>query len=195
MAEGPMRAADIDLDLLRSGIRLMALRALGDPDVADDVTQETLSRAIEVLRAPETTANLGAYLAGIARHVIADYFRASARVVSIDQVDAGALHAAGPDPLAALCAEDELARVRHALAVLSDDDRELFRLCYVDGLTPTKIAERLGIPADRVRQRKLRALERLRVVFDGVRIDPHAGRVAPTINTGHPLAEGFGGTE
>lgn len=195
MAEGPARAEDVDLDLLRSGIRLMALRALADPDAADEVAQETLARAIDVLRCPDRTASLGAYLAGIARHIIADHFRANARVVSIDQVDAEVLQVDGPDMLEALCAQDELARVRHALAELSDDDRELFQLCYFEELTPTAIAERLGVPPERIRQRKLRALRRLRVVFDAVTPSGHAERSAPTLHVGNTLAEGLGSAE
>ena len=195
MVEGPARAAEVDLDLLRSGIRLMALRALGDPDAADDVAQETLVRAIEVLRCPERTSNLGAYLAGIARHVIADYFRANARVVSIDQVDADVLDADAVDPLTALCEEDELARVRQALAELSDDDRELFQMCYFEELTLTMIAARLGAPPERIRQRKLRALRRFRLAFDAITPSGHVGRPAPTVNVGNLLADGLGSVE
>jgi len=195
MAEGPASASDVDLDLLRSGIRLMALRALGDPDAADEVAQETLARAIDVLRCPDRTASLGAYLAGIARHIIADHFRANARVVSIDQVDAEVLHVDGPDTLEVLCTQDELARVHHALAELSEDDRELFQLCYFEELTPTAIASRLGVPPERIRQRKLRALQRLRLAFDGVTMLRHAARPAPTLQVGNPLAEGTGSVE
>src|ERR1700674_4454018 len=102
MADGPTTAS-VDLELLRSGIRLMALRALGDADAADDVAQESLARAVDVLRCPP--ANLGAYVAGIARHVIADHFRMRQRVVPLDQLSADALPAAGADALTVLCSE------------------------------------------------------------------------------------------
>ena len=192
MAEDAASPKGIDLELLRSGIRLMALRALGDPDTADEVAQETLARAVDVLRCPGKTANLGAYVAGIARHVIADHFRAKGRLVSIDQVDPDALHTDSIDSLTALCSEDELARVRLAISDLSADDRELVRLCYFEGLTPTKIAERLGVPPERIRQRKLRALQRLRIAFDGVAPLRHVEASRPTIETEVSRADALG---
>ena len=189
MQEGSAVASDSDLELLRSGIRLMALRALGDPDAADEVAQESLARAVEVIRCSEKTANLGAYVAGIARHVIADRFRAEARIVSIDRVDSEALRDETTDVLTLLCSEGEMASVRLALAQLSDDDRDLLRLCYFEGLTPTEIAGRMGVPPERIRQRKLRALERLRIAFGGHAQSGHAGAPEPRINVGTRSAE------
>jgi len=189
MQQGSTAASDTDLELLRSGIRLMALRALGDPDAADEVAQESLTRALEVIRCPEKTANLGAYVAGIARHVIADRFRAKARIVSIDQVDSHAFRDEATDVLTVLCSEGELAGVRVALAELSQDDRDLLRLCYFEGLTPTEVAGRMGMPPDRIRQRKLRALLRLRTAFDGRAQAGHAGVPAPSVIVGIRSAE------
>jgi RNA polymerase sigma-70 factor (ECF subfamily) len=184
MQEGSAATSDSDLELLRSGIRLMALRALGDPDAADEVAQESLARALEVLRCPEKTANLGAYIAGIARHVIADRFRATARIVSIDLVDSDVLRDKATDALTALCSDGELAAVRLALEELSDDDRDLLRLCYFEGLTPTEVAGRMGMPPERIRQRKLRALQRLRTAFDVGAQMRHAGVSAPRVSVG-----------
>ena len=192
MAEGAASPKGVELELLRSGIRLMALRALGDPDTADEVAQETLARAVDVLRCPGKTANLGAYVAGIARHVIADHFRANGRLVSINQVDPDLLPTDRIDSLTALCSEDELARLHLAIGDLSADDRELVRLCYFEGLTPTIIAERLGAPPERIRQRKLRALQRLRIAFHGIAHLRHAGTSAPTIETGVSRADALG---
>jgi len=177
---GKHSAVETDLELLRSGIRLMALRAIGDPDVADEVAQETMARAVEVLRCPEKTDSLGAYVAGIARHVIADHFRSKARTVSLEDVAQETLLDDVADPLAVLCSAGELKQVREALTTLSHDDRELVHLVYFDGLTPTELAQRMGVPPERIRQRKLRALQRLRTAFDGVTQSRHADASAPT---------------
>jgi RNA polymerase sigma-70 factor (ECF subfamily) len=195
MPEGSTSAAGIDLDLIRSGIRLMALRALGDADLADEVAQESLVRAIDVLRLPDGALNVGAYVAGIARHVIADHFRARQRVVSLDQAIVEEIPDGRADALTLLCSAGERLRVRDALAQLSADDRELMRLSYFEGLTPTEIAQQLGVPADRVRQRKLRALLRLRAAFDGAIPSRHAGRPEPTITAGITLNEARRSTE
>ncbi len=184
MPESPSNAAHVDLELLRSGILLMALRALGDPEAAEEVAQEALSRAVDVIRSPGVTANLGAYVAGIARHVIADHFRAKERVGSISRAAFEAVRDDSTDPLTVLCSEEAVAGVRGALAGLAPADRELVTLCYFDDLSPTEIAKRLGVPPERVRQRKLRALQRLRAAFETVTSVRHASRPAPTDRTG-----------
>jgi RNA polymerase sigma-70 factor (ECF subfamily) len=156
------------LELLRSGLRIMALRALHDADAAEDVAQETLARALAVLRAgrridPE---ELGAFVGGIARHVIADRHRAQRREVPLHALPDGP-PAVVPDALAALVSADQHARLRKALAGLSAADRELLRLSFFDDLSPSDLARRLGAPAERIRKRKSRALERLRRAFFG----------------------------
>jgi RNA polymerase sigma-70 factor (ECF subfamily) len=173
----------------------MALRALGDPDAADEVAQETLARALDVIRRPEKTANLGAYVAGIARHVIADRFRANGRIVSIDRVESEAVRDEATDVLTTLCSEGELAAVRVALGELSANDRDLLRVCYFEDLTPTEVAERMGVPPERIRQRKLRALQRLRTSFDAGAQARHVGVPAPRIKVGTTSAEELGNTK
>jgi DNA-directed RNA polymerase specialized sigma24 family protein len=53
----------------------------------------------------------------------------------------------------------------HALASLPAVDRELLECCFVQGERVAAIAARTGEPADRIRKRKSRALERMREVL------------------------------
>jgi len=144
---------------------MVALRALGDADLAEDVAQEALSRGIAAAEAGRLTAddNVGAYLHGIARHVIADTRRAQGRELPVPS-------SLEPPPVPAvalgkLVTEDERARVRRALARLSERDREILRLAFYDDLNSAEIAARLDEPAARIRKRKSRAVERLREAF------------------------------
>lgn len=157
------------LEELRPGLRVVATCALGNADAADEAVQETLARAVVALGRGQLAdpAKLPAFVAGIARHVIADTLRARGRVISIDSVPAAGHLSSDPDALGALVSADERARVRTELARLPAADRELLRLCYFEGLTPGEIAGHLGEPAERVRKRKSRALERLRRAFRG----------------------------
>jgi RNA polymerase sigma-70 factor (ECF subfamily) len=111
----------------------------------------------------EHPERLGAFVAGIARHVIADALRHRRRVVplSADAVKAAEI----PDTLERLVSEAEREGVRRGLARLSDTDRNVLHLSYFEGLSPAEIASRTGEPATRVRKRKSRALERLRRVL------------------------------
>lgn len=170
----PARA--VDLELLRGGLRIIALRALGDPDAADEAVQETLSRAVIALADGRLTdrAKLAAYVAGIARHVCSHMRRDRKDTVSLDGDDstggmppvdsALATHA---DPLEALITEAETERLRLAFRALSHADQQLLRLCFHDEQTPAEVAATLDEPPERVRKRKSRALDRLRRAFLG----------------------------
>lgn len=164
-------AVEIDagqLELLRSGLQIMALRALGDAEAAEEAAQETLVRAFDVVRSGRRfdPRELGAFVGGIARHVIADVRRERQRIISLQSLPDGPV-ARLEDPLAALVSAAERARLRDALAGLSHGDWELLRLSFFEAVTPTQLAQRLGEPVERIRKRKSRALERLRRAFFG----------------------------
>ncbi|NIW75629.1 MAG: sigma-70 family RNA polymerase sigma factor [Gemmatimonadetes bacterium] len=147
----------------------MALRALGDRDAAKDVAQETLARAVEAVRGGRFREgeSFGAFVRGIARHVITDLLRTSGRTRSFETLPDSNKQAASTDALGALISEEEKERLRLALERLSKDDHEILYLSYFEGLTPAQIADREGEPPARVRKRKSRALERLRRAFLG----------------------------
>ena len=158
------------LELLAIGLRIITLRALGDPDAAADAAQESLARALEAIHAGKLAdpAQLGAFVRGIARHVIMDVHRARARLEPLDSRPESAAPASpDSDPLLAIVSAEERARLRTALAQLGDSDRALLRLAIVDDLSSAELARQLGEPPSRIRKRKSRALDRLRRAFFG----------------------------
>jgi RNA polymerase sigma-70 factor (ECF subfamily) len=163
----PGSKPELDVEQLRLGLRIMALHALGDPEAAEEAVQETLVRALEALRdgRPRDPKKLGAFVRGIARHVIADAHNARSRSAPLDAVPETERGTVNDDPLSALITEEERDRVRRALAQLSAADRDILHLSFFEGMTPVDIAERLGEPALRIRKRKSRALRRLRDAF------------------------------
>lgn len=173
-----------EIERLSTGVYIMALRALGDPRAAEEVSQETLVRTLQALRdgRPRDPGSLGAFVRGIARHVITDSIRTASRERRFS-VASGALTGdpAAAHPLDALVSEEERARVRSALMTLSPGDRKLLHLSFYDGLRPREVAQRLGEPAARIRTRKSRALARLRNVFLGAtEITCNEARISPT---------------
>ena len=174
------------LERLRPGLQLMAVRSLGTVDAAEEAVQETLARAVAALARDQLAdpAKLPAFVAGIARHVIVDMQRARYRSVSLESLPVAAHPSYHPDALKALVLAEERARVRAALVSLSESDRDLLGLCYVEGLAPTEIAERTGEPADRIRKRKSRAMDRLREAFHGAGAPRHAEARLPTKEAG-----------
>ncbi len=158
-----------EIERLSTGVHIMALRTLGDPHAAEEVTQETLTRTLEALgdARPRDRASLGPFVRGIARHVIVDFIRASTDTRRTSAVSASTSDPAAKHPLDALVSEEEGRRVRSALTSLSPSDRELLQLSFYEGLRPREVADRLGEPAARIRTRKSRALARLRRAFLG----------------------------
>ena len=163
--EKPVAPSAEQLQLLRSGARLLALRKLGDRDAAEDVAQETIARTLDALAngRVDNPDRLAAFVRGIARHIIADLAGAGRRERSLDELPGSAEPADSTrDALQALTDDEERAHLAAALRSLSRADRELLHLAFGEGLTPTEIAARLNEPSERIRKRKSRALERLR---------------------------------
>jgi len=71
-----------------------------------------------------------------------------------------------PGPHARVVKAELRARVQAALAELSETDRELLILRYVEQLTNAEIMELLGLGESALKMRHLRALERLREKVD-----------------------------
>ena len=185
MVDGPAEIEGTELEVLRAGIRLMALRALGNSDLADEVAQESIVRAFHSLRSSRP-GKLGPFVAGIARHVIADIIRARPREVPLDDLAPDSEPRTRGDPLSILSDAAEQARVHRALGLLAQEDRELLHLVFFEGLSPSEIAQRLGVPPERIRQRKLRAIGRLRLAFDEETestIPRHASRPGATMKS------------
>lgn len=167
-----------DLEKLRPGLRIIALRALGDLDLADEAVQETIARAVAALaeRRLEDPTKLAGYVAGIARHVCTHVIRDRKQTVAADDELAQIRHPqlqTTADPLEALITAAEVDRLRTAFSALTPDDQQLLRLCFHEDRTPNEIAAALGEPAERIRKRKSRALERLRRAFLGADTHGH----------------------
>ena len=171
---------DLDAELLAvlaSGIRAMALRILEDADAANDAVQETLARALPRIRGVdfENRERLGAYVRGIAHHVITDVLRSRKRAQQVALTEAAGL-VVDATALDDVIADEQRRHLQTAFADLSETDQQLLRLAFVDGLSSAQLSRSLGEPADRIRKRRSRALERLRRAFFGV--EPQVSRSA-----------------
>ena len=143
-------------------MRLIALRRLGDASQADDVAQESITRAITTLasRREAPIADLGAFIYGIARHLIADIQRGASRTVPIDAV--AEVEERRRNALDLAIENEQRREVRNAIRSLSVDDQNLVQELFVEGISAEEIARRTGATAMSVRKRKSRLLERLR---------------------------------
>jgi len=104
---------------LAGGLEIIAVRALGNVDEAQDAVQETLSQALTAIRTGRVPPDvpIEAFVYGILRHVITDVHRRRAREGAM-AVDPITLHAPDPSPLGALIAHEEREVESRALAEL-----------------------------------------------------------------------------
>jgi RNA polymerase sigma factor (sigma-70 family) len=139
----------------------VAHRVLGERELAEEATQQTFVQAWRAANSFDPSRQLGPWLATIARRVAIDVHRREARRAhgSLDDVAPG--HPAVITlPDTAESAYDAW-EVRRALADLPADEREVVRLQYLDGLSQSETAARLGIPLGTVKSRSLRAYRKL----------------------------------
>src|SRR5262249_3256486 len=158
--DGDPAAEELFARLFGERIRVMMVARIGDGEAARDLTQEVMMASWcairrEQLRNPE---RLAAFVHGVARNVVKNYFRTQAGKPAVQPLEGEAERVAAPradpDP-------ERRAVVSAALARLSPDDRQVLILTLVEGLPPRDIAARLGLSAEVVRARKTRATRRI----------------------------------
>lgn len=144
--------------LIRRVYSYVAYR-IGDGPDAEDVTSETVERALRYRRSYDSSKGKPiAWVLGIARRCIDDSFAATRETV------AEPVEAAAPGELE----EDTTRRLTMgaALGSLSDRERELIGLRYGADLTARQIGEVLGLKTNAVEVALHRALGRLREALD-----------------------------
>lgn len=137
------------------------------PDHADaeDVTSEVFARAARAWdRYDPARGSVGAWLAGIAHHVVADWWRKRPPEEPLPG-HADAEHDAAGDPADALVRLDDAARLRGHLSTLTEREREAVALRFGAGLSSAEVGEVLGISDAGARMLVYRAVAKLRQVM------------------------------
>jgi RNA polymerase sigma factor (sigma-70 family) len=138
----------------------MLLYRVRQRDAARDLLQDVFVAALPALRRQQLRdpGLLAAFLHGIAKNLANEFIRRAARRPVHVEVDPELLWADCRDEMDATA---RLHEVTSALGELTDTDQTLLRLALVDGCKPRELAHRLGLSAEVVRTRKMRALKRL----------------------------------
>ena len=141
-------------------LRRYARALLGDPDAADDLVQDSLTRAMDRLHLWRPETNMRAWLFAILHNQHVNAVRRRARRpdrVELEPAHDG-LHAAPPEQDAGPGLRD----LGRALAQLSEDQRQAVLLVGLEGLTYAEAAEVLDVPLGTVMSRLNRGRRRLR---------------------------------
>ena len=150
----------------------VALRTLGQRELAEEATQQTFVQAWRAAATYESTRPLGPWLATIARRVAIDIHRREARRATSDIDDVPPGHAALITLPPSADAMHATWAVREAIDELPADERELVRLQHLEGFSQSEIAERLGLPIGTVKSRSFRAHKRLVARLGHLRGEP-----------------------
>jgi RNA polymerase sigma-70 factor, ECF subfamily len=148
----------------------VALRIVGDRELAQEVLQDTFLRCWNgAAQYQAERGHVGAWLTGIARNRAIDLLRSrqhQARLRERGAPSDGA-RAGRAEPRSA--DETELLILREvvgeALGALPRPQRQVVELAYYGGLTQSEIARTLGEPLGTVKTRTRAALDRLRIAL------------------------------
>ena len=123
-----------------------------DNDVADDLTQEVLIKVVKVLDEGRYT-DKGRFLPWvlrIAHNRVLDHFRANKQVKTVNESSAGfdilgSKNLAEPSIEDQLISEQQAEEVRALIELLPEEQREVVKMRYYDGLSFKEIAEHTGV--------------------------------------------------
>jgi RNA polymerase sigma-70 factor, ECF subfamily len=139
----------------------VALRILGDHQLAEDATQQAFLQAWRAASTFESHKDPAPWLATITRRVAIDMLRSAARrpttSLEVTSGDEPALVSLPPSAEAVW----EMWQVRAAIDELQPDEREVVRLQHIEGHSQSEIAEQLGLAIGTVKSRSFRAHQRL----------------------------------
>jgi RNA polymerase sigma-70 factor (ECF subfamily) len=169
--EGDRKAFEEIYQLYHRRIYNAAYGMMGDPDDAQDVTQDTFIRlhdALPTLRADEAFST---YIYRIALNLCRDRARRKKRV-RFQSMDTPRVNESGeaepmefPDagklPEETLTGDELQRRVREAVLTLSDDHRAVIVMHHFQGMEVNDIARILGVPSGTVKSRLARGRDQL----------------------------------
>jgi RNA polymerase sigma factor (sigma-70 family) len=144
-------------------VRTLLIVRSRNPELAQDLQQDVMIEALCALRKGQLrdAERLPAFVAGIARNVLNSHFRDQSRIPVHEELPPEIVDMPREHPSDSEESEQRRQMAQRAIASLNDVDRSILQMTLVEDLKPGRIAERLGLDPDLVRQRKLRATRRV----------------------------------
>jgi RNA polymerase sigma-70 factor (ECF subfamily) len=149
-----------------AALRRFVLSASHDPQLAEDVVQETVLRVWQ--HTPEITGSLRSYLYRTARNIMIDNYRRARRR------PAETLESGLTEPAAVPERVDELLNrvlVEEALLRLSKEHRDVLVALHYRRFTVNEAAVQLNIPSGTVKSRAYYAVRALRAILDEMGVE------------------------
>jgi RNA polymerase sigma factor (sigma-70 family) len=147
-------------------LRRFALSLSRDPAEADDLTQQTLEKALRARDQWQAGTRLDSWLYRIMRNAWIDTRRSRARTSRVTAPEEEGAQV-GEDPRPGLEAGLEMARVRRAMEQLPDDQRVAVSLVLIEGCSYEEAAAILKIPLGTLSSRLVRGRTALLTLLGG----------------------------
>lgn len=140
----------------------VALRMVGDADLAREMVQEALLQAYLGLATLREPAHFAAWLVGIVQNVCRTYLRAQRRLSlgdgradDVDRADSAA------DPAVYLERQEDAHLIHRAIAALSPKNQAATRLYYIEAMSVDEVAQALGVSPTAIKGRLFQARKQL----------------------------------
>jgi len=142
-------------------------RMTGNPAAAEDLVQDVFIRILKYRQTFRGDSRFGTWAFRIARNVRADHFRSrQSRETPLDEAAEPATGVASTDET--FEHDRQAARLRRALLLMREDQRELIVLARYRGMKYEAIADLLGVEVGTIKTRMHRAVGQLREIFLGL---------------------------
>ena len=173
VGEGDPRAFELVYDRHGGAAFSLAYRMVGQRAVAEEIVQEAF---LAVWRNPggydPQRGSVRSWLMGMVHHRAVDAVRreeSQRRRSEESQLSDPVIE---PDPAEDIVDElglpEERRAVRAALEGLPEEQRQVIELMYFDGLSQSKISDKLGLPLGTVKSWTLLGMKRLRTAIGGL---------------------------
>lgn len=165
LRQGQINALGILYDRHAGLVYGIALKVLSNPQEAEDLTQDIFVRLMDVSYDPRR-GSLRTFLAILTRSRAIDRVRShqrqSKRTMQYWRTDVSASESV---PIEESTLHEQSQDMHAALAQLSEEQQQLLKMSYYDGLTQSIIAERLELPLGTVKSKVRRGLLKLRQIL------------------------------
>lgn len=167
-AGGDSDAFETLLKTYQKPVYNLALRMTGNPDDAQDLTQETFLHVWRGLSGYRSDASFSTWLYRLTSNVSIDFLRRRSREKTISLYCTGDENEEWELPVPVPCAETQVltrltrVQVAEALDKLEPEYRQALTLRVINGLRYAEIAAALEVPEGTVKSRIARAREKMR---------------------------------